>query len=98
MDNVLSAMDNVLSAIPGAARTLPTARGAGDGGKKRIELSRGLPPQAMGIAWWLPPSGGRGRGGQAVCGDAAAEIGKRDATLAAPNRRISKVWSTSVVV
>jgi len=42
-------MDNVLSAIVGASRTLPTARCAGDSGKKRIELSRGPPPRTMGI-------------------------------------------------
>jgi len=43
-------MDNVLSAIAGAALTVPAARCAGDSGKKRVELSRGPPPQTMGIA------------------------------------------------
>jgi hypothetical protein len=52
-------MDNVLSAITGAAQTLRAVRCAGDSGKKRIELSRGPPPQAMGIAYRLPPGGGR---------------------------------------
>jgi len=46
----MRAMDNVLSAIVGATETLRAARCAGDSGKKRVELSRGPPPQTMGIA------------------------------------------------
>jgi len=40
----LRAKDNVLSAIPGATLTLRPARSTGDCGKKRVELSRGAPP------------------------------------------------------
>jgi len=48
-------MDNVLCAIPGTTRAWCAARCAGDGAKKRVELSRGPRRELWGLLAWRRP-------------------------------------------
>src|ERR1700761_6732098 len=91
-------MDNVLSAIPATARTVPAARERGDCGKKRIELSRGPPARAMGIASVSPPGGVGKLVGGTLFGAAAMAIDKAGPPLAGLNRRIASVAAVSTTV
>ena len=91
------AMDNVLSAIPGTTQTWRAARCAGDSGKKRIELSRGAAPQAMGIAYGAAQV--ERQSVVSAVGGCRAAIAANQAgrTFAVPNRRIWGFTAAAIV-